>query len=112
MKNTVDFFKIDSGKLGAINFNNMIPVTSSNYKIIYFAKISMNLSDKKYYELLKDQLFWLNKYYVQVVNKSSKLYNLYNNGKLNKIIMDRCCNFKLLEEKCIIYDDVNEKVGV
>ena len=30
MKNTMDFFKIDNGKLGAINFNNMIPVTFIN----------------------------------------------------------------------------------
>ena len=29
MKNTIDFYKIDSGKLGAINFNNMIPVPTS-----------------------------------------------------------------------------------
>ena len=26
MKNKIDFLKIDNGKLGAINFNNMIPV--------------------------------------------------------------------------------------
>lgn len=31
MKNTHGFLKIDGGKLGAINFNNMVPVKSSNY---------------------------------------------------------------------------------
>ena len=28
MKSKLDFFKLDNGKLGAINFNNMLPVTS------------------------------------------------------------------------------------
>ncbi len=30
MKPTLDFLKIDYGKLGAINFNNMLPVTDKN----------------------------------------------------------------------------------
>lgn len=34
MKNTLDFVKIDNGKLGAVNFNNMILVQSINYKLI------------------------------------------------------------------------------
>ena len=32
MKNTLDFFKIKDGELGAVNFNNMIPVKE---KIIF-----------------------------------------------------------------------------
>ena len=36
MKNTIDFFKIDGDKLGAINFNNMIPVKDNNYVTILF----------------------------------------------------------------------------
>ena len=27
MKNKIDFIKVDNGKLGVVNFNNMIPVT-------------------------------------------------------------------------------------
>lgn len=34
MKNNLDFHKIDNGKLGVINFNNMVPV-----KDIYMTKI-------------------------------------------------------------------------
>ncbi len=30
MKNTLDFLKISDGDLGAINFNNMLPVTDDN----------------------------------------------------------------------------------
>ena len=38
MKNTLDFFKIDGGELGAVNFNNMIPVSSRNYSYNKFIK--------------------------------------------------------------------------
>ena len=30
LKSKLDFLKIDNGKLGAINFNNMLPVTKNN----------------------------------------------------------------------------------
>ena len=30
LKAKLDFLKIDNGKLGAINFNNMLPVTNNN----------------------------------------------------------------------------------
>ena len=40
----------------------------------------------------------------KVRKKSKRLYNLYNNKKLNKTIFNRCCNFKLLEEKCMKYN--------
>ena len=55
MHNTIDFFKIENGKLGAINFNNMIPVTKGNYKIIDLNKNNLSSKEKKYQELLKDQ---------------------------------------------------------
>ena len=112
MKNTIDFYKIDGGVLGAVNFNNMIPVKKEYYKIIYFNDELFNLFDKKYQELLKDQLSWLNENYIQIMNKSYKLYNLYNEGRLSKNIMDRCCNYKLLEEKCVLYEDSCVEVSV
>ena len=52
----------------------------------------------KYQKLLKEQLNWLNANYIQVRNKSMKLYKLYNDNRLTKNIHSRCCNFKLLEE--------------
>ena len=105
MHNTIDFFKIENGKLGAVNFNNMIPVTKGNYKIIDLNKNNLSSKEKKYQELLKDQLNWLNENYIQVKNKSSKLYNMYVNQKLSDNVRNRCCNFKLLEEKCKEYLD-------
>lgn len=112
MRNTVDFYKIDGGLLGAINFNNMIPVRKDNYELIDLDNDKLILSEKKYQKLLKEQLSWLNENYIQVMSKAYKLYDLYNNGKLCKNMVDRCCNFKLLEEKCELYDDDMMEVSV
>lgn len=106
MQNTLDFFKIKNGEFGAVNFNNMIPVISNNYEVIYFKDDKKSISDRKYEELLKNQVNWLNENYIQVKNKSRKLYDLFNCGKLSSNIMDRCCNFKLLEKKCEEYNNL------
>lgn len=104
MRNTIDFFKLDSGVLGAINFNNMIPVTNNNYTLIDFSKDNKTKNEIRYLILLENQLNYLNKYYSSVIDKSSKLYNLYINNRLPKSIRHRCCNYPLLEEKCIEYN--------
>ena len=104
MKNTIDFLKIKNGELGAVNFNNMIPVTKENYILVDLRKETVTLAELKYQRLLRDQLSWLNSNYIQVKNKSFKLYNMYNSGKLPINIKNRCCNFKLLEEKCLEYN--------
>lgn len=106
MKNTLDFFKIDGGELGAVNFNNMIPVSSRNYSIIDLHKETLTIEEFKYQKLLIEQLNWLNANYYQVKNKSLKLYKLYNNGNLPQNIKLRCCNFILLEEKCKEYNSI------
>lgn len=109
MKNTIDFFKIKDGELGAINFNNMIPVNKENYQVINVNITRKNDKEIKYQELLKDQLNWLNENYIQVKNKSYKLYNLYKNDKLASNIKSRCCNFTLLEEISNNYSKENIK---
>lgn len=104
MKNTIDFLKIKDGELGAVNFNNMIPVYKSNYYLIDLNRKVTSLEDIKYQKLLREQLDWLNSNYDQVKNKSFKLYMLYTNKKLPENIRKRCCDFKLLEEKCFDYN--------
>lgn len=104
MKNYIDFFKIDNGILGVINFNNMIPVTKNNYEIINLNDTNLDIKDKKYQELLKNQLSWLNKNSTTVRKKAKKLYDKYKNESLNKNIYNRCCNFLLLEQKCNEYN--------
>ena len=104
MKNTIDFFKIENGELGAVNFNNMIPVNEKNYSLVDLNKETLTIAELKYQKLLIEQLNWLNANYNQVKNKSFKLYQLYNKGKLPQNIKARCCEFKLLEEKCMEYN--------
>ena len=104
MKNTLDFFKIKDGELGAVNFNNMIPVSEKNYSLVDLDKQHSSNAELRYQKLLKEQLNWLNANYIQIKNKSFKLYTLYNNEKLPLKIKERCCNFKLLEEKCAEYN--------
>lgn len=93
MKNTIDFLKIDNGILGAINFNNMIPVTSKNYIFPDLNRKSKDVNEVKYLILLQKQLIWLNNNLDKVKNKSQKLYKLYINNKLPLSIKNRCCNF-------------------
>ena len=104
MKNSIDFMKINNGEYGAVNLNNMIPVNKENYKLIDLNRNYISDEDKKYNELLRHQLDWLNENKNQILNKSLNLYNLYIRNKLPKSIFDRCCNFKLLEEKSKKYD--------
>ena len=110
MKNTVDFFKIKDGELGTVNFNNMIPVKEKYYTLVDLNKEILTIAELKYQKLLQEQLSWLNANYHQVKNKSLKLYKLYNNNRLPQNIKARCCNFKLLEEKCIEYDKNNNNL--
>lgn len=107
MKNKIDFYKIESGALGVVNFNNMIPVSKDNYKIVDLNKSSLTKEDQKYQELLRNQLAWLNKNQQQIRKKAYKLYYLYSNKRLSPNIKSRCCNFLLLQEKCEKYSKEN-----
>lgn len=107
MKTTIDFMKIDSGKLGAINFNNMLPVTEKNIIELDLDKQCLTKTEEKYTKMLKEQIFWLNRNESKLYAKSKKLYDNYVNGKLNHNIAIRCCNFTLLEEKCKEYNENN-----
>lgn len=97
LKNKIDFLKIDNGILGAINFNNMIPVNIND-----FTKVEISISTKnvKYNRLLQKQLFWLNRHHINVYQRAIKLYFKYKNEDLPSSIKNRCCNFVLLEQKC------------
>lgn len=106
MKNTVDFYKIDGGKLGAINFNNMIPIPETEYEYIDTNVPCLTNTEKKYQEMLKDQLRWLNRDGKGLKIKAKTLYMKSMNNELPKKIIDRCCNFLMLERKCIEYNRV------
>lgn len=107
MKTTLDFLKIANEDLGAINFNNMLPVTDKNIIKLDLDKKCLNKTEEKYIQMLKEQIFWLNRNNHKLYDRSKKLHDKYLNGTLNKSIAKRCCNFKLLEEKCIEYNKKN-----
>lgn len=54
---------------------------------------------------MNNQSRWLTKYKKEVYFKSKLLYVLYKNNKLPQNVKNRCCNFLLLEKKCILYNN-------
>lgn len=91
--------KKDDGKLGVININNMIPVNKKVYGLFDLNKKTNNLDETKRIKLLKEQLRCLDRNAIEVRKISKTLYKLYVNDKLPDNVKNRCCNFKLLEEK-------------
>ncbi len=75
MKNTIDFYKIDSGKLGAINFNNMIPIPDTEFTFIDTTKPCLTSTELKYQTLLKNQIYWLNRDGISLNSRAEQLYN-------------------------------------
>lgn len=93
-----------SGKLGAVNLNNMIPIPENEY---IYANININYalsdSERKYRILLNNQLRWLNRHGINLRHKAKKLYENRTKNTIPVRIKDRCCDFQLLEEKCLAY---------
>lgn len=116
MKNSLDFYKLenryfDKNKqkeqkelIGAINFNNMLPLTENNYTPIDLNKKCTNLEEKKYMELLKIDFKFINDNIDTISKRAKTLYNLYITGRLDNKFFLRCCDFTLLEIKCMEYN--------
>lgn len=104
--NTLDLIKIDGGKLGVINLNNMLPVYINNYELIDLDKTNDKRLNHSRIILLRNQLRWLNTNKVEIYKKSTTLYKKYVNGLLPVNVTNRCCDFKLLEEKCREYNNM------
>ena len=106
MKTNIDFFKIDKGNLGIINFNNMIPIINNdicrNKLDLEMLSKSLNTDDIKYFRLLKNQLKYCEKNKNIILAKAEKIYNIFtkNLEKLSesqKKMYRRVNNFKVLE---------------
>ena len=98
-----DFIKIDNGKLGCINLNNMLPIPQRYLHIIDPNEIE-NIS---YRRLIYLQLDWLEKNQLKINNKARNLYYLITENKATTRLLKRCCDFKLLEQKCREYMEIN-----
>ena len=110
LKDKIDFMKLDGGKLGAINFNNMVPVMDCNVQEINLYQKGKTKQEIQYQNLLKEQLRWLNRHKSQIYGKGSRLYKAYQSKQLEKNIKARCCCFPLLEKKCLAYNKIEEMV--
>ena len=107
MKNTIDFRKIAGGLYGAINFNNMIPVTDSALILIDIEKIG----DDKYRRLLQNQYKAIRSDTIQIQKTANllRVLLLSDNSELADYeirIKQRCCDIKLLEKIYAQYDKV------
>lgn len=97
---SVDVFKIDNGKLGVVNLNNMLPTPLSCLTDV----LPTLKDDDKYKGLLIDQLNRINKDRQILYTKIITFQKRYRAGYINDRIRERCCNFELLEEKCNEYN--------
>lgn len=77
MKNQIGFLKIQSGELGAINFNNMIPVPADCLRKVELHIVGTDTKvDIDYKNLLINQLSWCNSHKEIILKQSEKLYRV------------------------------------
>ena len=106
MKNSKDFRKIDQGRLGAINFNNMIPVPDSALMMIDINKEA----DARYKRLLQNQYRAL-KVDLNAIEKTARDLRtliLTPDSELRdyeRQVKSRCCNLSLLESVYMKYEE-------
>lgn len=95
MRQSIDYVKIDDGNLGLINLNNMIPVPLQICERVDLKTMEYT----KYKRLMQKQYLWCNieENYNNIIQNAKRLYYLVCEGKCNKSLMDRCCNYKMLE---------------
>lgn len=99
MRESQDFIKIKNGELGAINLNNMIPIPSSELKLIDIN----NVEENQYRKLLMKQISWCNTARNKITRRA---YSLYRNIKYDNVtekLKNRCCDFEVLEKACYTY---------
>lgn len=100
MKNSLDFRKINGGKLGAININYMIPVPKSMLKLVDISSIN----NTKYKHLLNNQVRFLKSDRIEIEKSARNLLDLAtkDDSVLSQYqinIKKRCCDFELLAKK-------------
>lgn len=94
MRSSINFLKIDNGNIIYLNLDEK----------------PKDKKEAKYYKLLTEQLFWLNRNDVKVFKRSKNLSYKYKNKDLNENIIKRCCNFPLPIKKCKKYNNIEQKV--
>ena len=110
MNDDIDFIKISENDriLGVLNLNNMIPIDNDSVKNLKYSEIERyrnfktNKEKSLYISLLNMELELINNKIEKIKANAFKLYNEKTN-RPNSKISKRCCDFKVLEEKCRKY---------
>ena len=110
MNEDIDFIKISENDriLGVLNLNNMIPIDNDSVKNLKYSEIEKYINFKTnkekslYISLLNMELELINSRIEKIKANAFKLYNEKTN-RTNSKISKRCCDFKVLEEKCRKY---------
>ena len=97
IKDNIFIYKIHKGKYGMLGINNMIPVPQK--QLIDF---DINKENEQYREILINQYRFCNKHMKDILLKVKLTYQKRVQEK-NKFFINVCCNFKLLEQKCLEY---------
>ena len=100
LKKSVHIMPLDGGKYGLLGFNNMIPVHPA-------ALIPFDINtepDRKYAELLKRQVSFLNRHKADVFDRASKTYYRATGRDSSGFYSTICCDFKKLERACDRFD--------
>lgn len=106
MKNQIDFLKINDGKWGAINFNNMIPVQVELLKKVEIKILESDSKEERDYKnLLSNQLSWCNSHKEAILKQAAKLYHMIVEGRAWGNLQARCCNFELDEKLCLAFNE-------
>lgn len=100
----IDIFKIRNGELGIININNMIPTP-----IECITEVLPTITDEEYKTLVKDQTTFINNHKKDLFTKIRYFTLQYDKGNLLEKVKERCCDFRLLEEKC--HDYIVDNIG-
>lgn len=95
MKNNIFIYKIHNGNYGILGFNNMIPVKKE--ELIEF---DINKEKPSYRHILISQYHYCNKNVEEIRRRAEETYE---RSQKNSFLRSVCCNFKLLEEKCLFY---------
>lgn len=100
----IDIFKIRNGELGIININNMISTP-----IECITEVLPTITDEEYKTLVKDQTTFINNHKKDLFTKIRYFTLQYDKGNLPEKVKERCCDFRLLEEKC--HDYIVDNIG-
>ena len=104
MKDYLDFIRIDEGKLGAINLNNMILIPKSCANKIEID----NMKNVKYAKLLSLQGKWCENNKEKINKYAENLYYMVKNNIIEEEIKNRCCDFNKIEKQCFKYMEINK----